>query len=268
MEVPVGHQSSTVTVFRAFVMLVCLIAIPLAALFGSSLPGMVKALQEGRWPLVKVSVPPRPLEEAPPFVRNGTPAQGLALGNPPASRDARDLRVASDTLLAPACLPGVNPDERGNSGVVPARYDISIPPVTVTMLDTLLAATSSGLSETPADTANKLTPVTSAMASLVPVQRDADDRPGEPPTKPPATERGSTNGEAFNVVHDRLRQLGATYYLLESWGGQQQLYRFYCKMAVGGNSNYTRYFEAIDSDPLRAMSQVLQQVESWRSGRM
>ena len=87
----------------------------------------------------------------------------------------------------------------------------------------------------------------------------------------PATSPAATTPKAadpFLHTQKRLQQLGATYYLLESWGGQQQLYRFYCKMAVGGNPNYTRYFEAIESDPLRAMSQVLGQVESWRAGRM
>jgi hypothetical protein len=70
----------------------------------------------------------------------------------------------------------------------------------------------------------------------------------------------------FMAMQDRLRQLGATYYLLETWGNQRQLFRFYCQMAVGGNSNYTHYFEAINANPLQAMSDVLRQVEDWRGG--
>jgi len=72
--------------------------------------------------------------------------------------------------------------------------------------------------------------------------------------------------DQFVYVQQRLRQLGATYYLLEAWGNDRQLYRFYCKMAVGGNASYTRYFEATDSNPHQAMAQVLQQVETWCSG--
>jgi len=49
------------------------------------------------------------------------------------------------------------------------------------------------------------------------------------------------------AMQDRLRQLGATYYLLETWGNQRQFYRFYCQMAVGGNSSYTHYFEATNT---------------------
>jgi hypothetical protein len=68
----------------------------------------------------------------------------------------------------------------------------------------------------------------------------------------------------FRSVQDRLQSLGATYYLLESWGNDQQLYRFYCKVAVAGNAAYAHCFEAIHADPLQAMLQVLRQVESWR----
>ena len=38
------------SMFRALVMMVFLIAIPLVALFGTSLPDAIKAVKEGRWP--------------------------------------------------------------------------------------------------------------------------------------------------------------------------------------------------------------------------
>ncbi len=71
----------------------------------------------------------------------------------------------------------------------------------------------------------------------------------------------------FAAIQDRLRKLGATYYLLESWGSRDYLYRFYCKVAVGGNPDYTHFFEATHSDPLEAMDEVLRQVEAWRAAR-
>jgi hypothetical protein len=74
-------------------------------------------------------------------------------------------------------------------------------------------------------------------------------------------------GDAFRAIQDRLQQMGATYYLLESWGTRQQMYRFYCKMAIGGSADYTRYFEATSDDPLQAMKQVLREVEAWREGK-
>jgi hypothetical protein len=86
------------------------------------------------------------------------------------------------------------------------------------------------------------------------------------PTSPSLPSNSSTASAPFTQIQDRLKQLGATYYLLETWGNQQQLYRFYCKMSVGGNTNYTHCFEHISSDPMQAMSEVLKQVENWRSG--
>jgi hypothetical protein len=85
----------------------------------------------------------------------------------------------------------------------------------------------------------------------------------------PATEAARPHaadvGTGFRDIQDRLQELGATYYLLESWGNEQQLYRFYCKVAVAGSADYTHCFEAIHADPLQAMTQVLRQVETWRT---
>jgi hypothetical protein len=65
-------------------------------------------------------------------------------------------------------------------------------------------------------------------------------------------------------IEQRLQRLGATYYLLETWGNDEQLYRFSCQAAAGGTAGFTHYFEAVEVDPLRAMLKVLQQVEAWR----
>src|SRR5271155_5247972 len=49
-ELPMAEHSSTVAAFRALVMLVCLILIPVAAFCGMSCPAVLKAIQSGRWP--------------------------------------------------------------------------------------------------------------------------------------------------------------------------------------------------------------------------
>ena len=72
--------------------------------------------------------------------------------------------------------------------------------------------------------------------------------------------------ETSQVMERRLRELGATYYLLEYLGNSSQHYRFYCKMSIAGNPNLTRPFEATDSDPVQAMRHVLDQVQKWRAG--
>lgn len=85
-----------------------------------------------------------------------------------------------------------------------------------------------------------------------------------PGIAPPASGQGAN--ERFAQVQERLRALGATYYLLETWGHDGTLFRFHCKMAVAEDPNYTRQFEATDTDALRAMEWVLDQVVRWREG--
>jgi hypothetical protein len=173
-------QSSTAVAFRALIMLVCAVGIPVLAMSGASWTEIVKKFQNLRWPAVvefaSASTPaPQPLVEMPRSV-------------PPKSADA------------------------------PSMPDVPSPPE---------LAVSGRCDPAPDATGT-------AKASA-----DIDDIP------------------------KRLQQLGATYYVLESWGNDQLLYRFYCKMAVMENSNFTHCFEATDSDPRQAMQSVLRQVESW-----
>jgi hypothetical protein len=135
--------------------------------------------------------------------------------------------------------------------------------------------TSSVLPEAPpygAKSPNPLSPPSQPMggisnppaSNVVPASYQV---PVEPRLESPGTiSNGQAGKNPFLSMQDRLRQLGATYYLLETWGNQRQVYRFYCQMAVGGSTNYTRYFEATNSDPMEAMSDVLRQVETWRGG--
>ena len=108
-----------------------------------------------------------------------------------------------------------------------------------------------------------------AAASPVVAQSEA---PRSPPASsavgPPAAARGTEPPRSLAArlqeLGTRLQQMGATYYVLETWGSQQQLYRCYCKVAVAGNADYTHCFEAVHGEPLQAMLQVLRQVETWR----
>jgi hypothetical protein len=80
----------------------------------------------------------------------------------------------------------------------------------------------------------------------------------------PSASAATNPDTTFKYVQDRLRQLGATYYLLEAWGDHKDAYRFYCQMAIGGNPKLKQSFQSIDADPLKAMANVLQQVEDWQ----
>lgn len=84
----------------------------------------------------------------------------------------------------------------------------------------------------------------------------------------PADSSGDRNqSEQLQSFQRRLHDLGAQYLLLETWGDRQQLYRCFCKVAIGGNPNCTRHFEATDPDPLRALAVVTEQVEQWQHGQ-
>ena len=72
--------------------------------------------------------------------------------------------------------------------------------------------------------------------------------------------------DSFRQIERRLKELGATYWLLETFGNRGQLYRFYCKVSVAGDPHHTHPFDATNEDPLQAMRLVLEHVERWRSG--
>ncbi len=73
--------------------------------------------------------------------------------------------------------------------------------------------------------------------------------------------------DRFTIMERRLRELGATYYLLERWN-ESEYFRFHCKMAIANDATHTRQFEATDADPMRAMARVVEQIEAWRTGRL
>jgi hypothetical protein len=189
-------HSPPAVLLRGLVMLACLVAIPMAALLGTSLPDMFRSVLDGRLAILPSlegstveTVPqfePMPVSEAsPPPPESTTPSAGEA---------PRGAAVPG-VWQSPPAVP------RWPEAAEPACLEVPVPAA-----------------------------------------------------------------DPFLQIQQRLRQLGATYYLLESWGDRQYLYRFYCKMAIGGNPAHTRQFEATDAEPLRAMAEVLRQVETWRAG--
>jgi hypothetical protein len=115
-----------------------------------------------------------------------------------------------------------------------------------------------------------LSSVYASPPSLVPVPC-AINTPVDVPAGAGAMSAGPSElagpSERFRGMHVRLRQMGATYCLLESWGPQMDLYRFHCKLGIGGSTNLTRSFEATDADPIGAVAKVMEQVEQWQASR-
>jgi hypothetical protein len=263
-------QSSTAVVFRALVMLACLVAIPLAAVVGKSLPDMVRGLVGGQWPGRSASAC-GPLTEAPRFVPGGPTEVRPGASDEQARLDRQQPQVQPVQVVVPdQAAPSYPTNSRnplGQAGLpmgldaVPAASVRAPGPVSATGPATRQPAVS-GVNPAWGGGRPALVPNSTRAAVPRPIRRE---HPFGGPSGQAAQARSA--GDQFTIIQGRLRELGATYYLLESWGSQHQLYRFYCKMAIGGNPNYTHYFEATDSEPLRAMARVLRQVETWRAGR-
>lgn len=251
-------RSSTTVMFRALVMLACLVAIPLAAVVGKSLPEMVRGLLDGRWPGRSASAF-ESLDEA--GFQPAAPADSPAAAAPG--------QIRSDWQQSPLKFPtswpsGVN--RPSDSAVVAAGHQAPVGPAGASAIPVWPAgaASPSGPGSSPAEIPRPL-PAHPGPSAIGPHRPQTSVPVPYGSAQPVADARSTT--QQFTHIQDRLRRLGATYSLLESWGTREQLFRFYCRVAVGGNPNYTHYFEATDSDPLTAMARVLRQVEAWRSTR-
>ena len=238
-------DSRTVLAFRIFVMLSCLIIVPMAAIFGSAFPDVVKGLLVDRivyWATGRV---------------------------PEANRDA---------------------SYSGFGTVAPAAHENAHPGMTPQSDGPRWSNPSDATSWQDQPSASQAGPVVSAAATLMgPAggnQQAAYDEPAPPHPDPmagpsvysPGHGAGAAEGaqpaggslaqpDPFTTMERKLREYGATYYLLETWGNDSELFRFHCKMAIGSNPDYTRHFEATDRDALRAMKRVLEQVAAWRAAR-
>jgi len=188
----------------------------------------------------------RPLRDAVRRYFPRGPAKSAALDNA-TKRHSLDEEEEDSTWLGPR--PGAT-----NAGQPEASGTMAQPPPAQTP---------------PSDVGLLPGPHGSDRAWLEAAPRDAGGR--QPIERPPwqqlQPQGDPAKAETFDTMHRRLEQLGATYYLLETWGRGGALYRFHCKMAIGENPNFTRQFEATDSNPMVAMRRVLDEVESWSAKR-
>ncbi|MDR2757529.1 MAG: hypothetical protein LBC20_17705 [Planctomycetaceae bacterium] len=68
----------------------------------------------------------------------------------------------------------------------------------------------------------------------------------------------------FPILETQLKQLGAKYYRLEKWGSRGELFRFSCYVSPSEPYQYQKYFQAIDSDELRVMESVIEEIKRWK----
>lgn len=249
--------------FRIFVMLSCLIIVPMAAIFGSAFPDVVKSVLVDRivaWGSGKPFDPNKTTTEPGGF----SAVTASASGNPPSQGGGNNWeapRWGAQSATPGGWQPG--PAGPATGGVVPA------------------AATDLVRANPPAQSPERATteapfrnpPADNAAGNKQPYAYPAN--PAAAPGPDPAGAAGNRTAprpleapDRFTAMERKLREYGATYYLLETWGNDGELYRFHCRMAISNNPNYTRQFESTDRDALKAMAQVLERVEAWRAGRL
>ena len=256
-------ESSTVLAFRIFVMLSCLVIVPMAAIFGSAFPDLVKTVLVDR---IVAWSSGKSLDSSGPGGSGGFAAVTPEVSGPTAVGAGEAPRWGQS---APAAAWHGDPAAQ-NQGVVPAA---AVNP-SANNQPASFAAVSDSHSAGPGVYSQERGPGEPAPRAVV--QDGSVDRqpigqsPGGYPARDPRMDasRAAAQPERFTAMERRLREFGATYYLLETWGNEGELYRFHCKMAIGNNPNYTRHFEATDRDALKAMAQVLEKVEMWREGRL
>ena len=240
-------QSSFGHVVRAVVMLACLALVPALAIYGKQLQEFGRVVWETYQARIHAkgaessdggsNAPPWPAPSAGSTADHLSPTNGW----PPAS-------AAGEPQHLPA-----NWDQ---SSPLPAGFAGNRPPNVSSHAGEVQQASFTGSGGTDRS-ADEVRPASEAESA------------GANPAASQTAGTGTSCTAEFRRIEQRLRELGATYYLLETWGRTGDRYRFLCRMALTGNSNYgaDRIFLATDSDPLRAMENVLQQAEQWRAGR-
>lgn len=222
-----AEQSSAAVAVRALVMLGCLIAIPLVAVCGSALPEAIDRAL-GSWWSPEATMLAEDCEEAPLFGSIGGDSPSSAVGTLSEAPAWPSGKAVEPTGVGSAVC-----DSEG-CRVLPASYEAPLE--------------SESVGRAPASVSPLAAHGTSSAST---------------PAAPPVGQ----SPDSFHSICHRLKELGSTYVLLESWGDGQEQFRFYCKIAIAGNPHYTYRFEATSPDPMAAMANVLRQVESWQAAR-
>jgi len=252
-------QSSFGHVVRAVVMLACLALVPALAIYGKQLQEFGRVVWETYQARIHAkgaetadapsSAPPWPAPAAGSATDHLSPTNGW----PPGTATGEPQRLPANwdqTNPLPASVAG----NRAPNGAAPGG-DVQ-------------QASFTGSGDTDRSVGN-VRPASGDLPAAGSHLAGETESAGTNPAGSQAAATGTSCTVEFRRIEQRLRELGATYYLLETWGRTGDRYRFLCRMALTGNSNYgaDRIFLATDSDPLRAMENVLQQAEQWRAGR-
>jgi hypothetical protein len=267
-------QSSAMVAIRTMIMISCLVAVPLAAVFGTALPKAVQSAFGGRSRSYSWHHSPAGDDEpSPPSVLTmDEPGPKLRV----AAQSHHEPVVAAESPRLPtAHITGVRPIEDAVAAQVVETAPLWNPSPRVAQAPKSRDMTAHFAPlPLPRRTDTRSEPRTSGLQKTVysqPYREPSDD--DEPTADKPIQDGqivslqrpAAAASNALTEGERRLRQLGASYYRLEAWGGDAHLYRCSCNIALSPGSRATRHFEAIEAEPSQAIDAVIKQVDAWRA---
>ena len=242
---------------RTTVVVVSMLVLPAAAVFGVKMPA--ESLASKRSEAAPAGTHPKPPAEQ--LARNG---QTVATPDlfPKSGEQATSKSTRHDVVQAGGDTMGAATNNGPAIATVSANIDVPARPSQASHAGASSSPLPFGFAS-PANSSPNAESATYDGSTL------ANAEALHPATSAPvAAAPGGGGLEQFTQIQQRLRALGATHYALETWGTDGQLYRFQCRMAAGHTADYTRQFEATDTDALRTMLTVLEEVEAWKAGRL
>jgi hypothetical protein len=230
---------------RSGIMIVTMVAIPLLAIFGKQLPELLEGIYRGNTKTEEWQT---------------RPAQPVA--GPVSNAGATQLagqQQRADLTPAPAFQAGTN------GGSAPA-YGLGSRNLEPPALATNAFQTAQPL---PLNTLNTNTPNSSPRSNNL-GQALPPNTLRDPHVNPTVLTRptppADLNSAAFKQGQQRLRELGASYFKLETTGEATERYRAVCQIAAPNQP--VQNFTSIHADALTALNDVITQIEGKRETAM
>jgi hypothetical protein len=226
---------------RASIMIVTMVAIPLLAIFGKQLPELIEGIYRGNTKTDEWQT---------------RPAQPVA--GPVSNASANQLagqQQRPDLTPAPAFQAGAAGGSNPAYGL--GSKNLEQPPLPN---NSMQAAVPLPINPTTPNTTNTL-PRSNNLGQALPPSTLRDPYVSPAGLNRPAPS-ADLNSAAFQQRQQRLRELGVSYFKLETTGEATSRYRAVCQIATPNAP--VQNFTSIHGDPLTALNDVISQIEGKR----
>lgn len=220
---------------RGGIMIVTMVAIPLLAIFGKQLPELLEGIYRGNTKTEQWETRP-----------------GQPVAAPTSNAGANQLAMQqqrADLTSAPAFQPGA----AGSFSAAPSQPRKIEPPA-------LISNAYQTAQPLPINTTNS-SPRSNNLSQALPPSTLRDQHVS-PAGLTRTTPTADLNSAAFKQGQQRLRELGASYFKLETTGEATARYRAVCQIAAPNRP--VQNFTSIHTDALTALNDVISQIEGKR----